>query len=466
MNTDIQNLWDSCLENIRGSVSERVFKTWFKPIVPLALNQNVLTVQLPNEFFYDFLEEHYVEVLKSTIKGELGPRARLEYKILLPKEKARPPASSTVRKKKSADLGKEIKNPFVIPGIKKMKVESQLVSKYTFDDFIEGDCNKLARSAGIAIARKPGETAFNPLVVYGKSGLGKTHLVHAVGNEVKSAYPDKKVLYVSTEKFTNQVYQSIKANNTNELVAFYQELDVFILDDIHFLARREKTQEILFHIFNQIHQNGKQIILTSDRPPKDLEGMEDRLITRFKWGLSADLTPPDFETRMVIALQKLELENVEIPTNVLEYICYNIKDNIRELEGYLTSLIFQASVTQTEVDLKLAEKVMHQFIEKEEREVSVENIKKLVCESLGLDLESVQGKSRKREIVSARQIGMYLSKNFTSASYKEIGRCFGGRDHSTVIHSYKTIQDQIETNEVFSDKIKKLEKDIQLSFMK
>ena len=464
MKTEIQKVWDSCLETIRKGVTDRAFQTWFKPIVPVALKDHVLTVQLPNEFFFEYLEEHYLELLKSSISEELGPRARLEYKIMMPKSKSKRPLKSTGNQK--AKGSGEIRNPFVIPGIKKLKFDSNLVSKYKFGDFIEGDCNKLARSAGIAISKKPGKTAFNPLVVYGKSGLGKTHLVHAIGNETREQFPNAKIVYVSTEKFTNQVYQSIKTGNTNELVAFYQELDVFILDDIHFLARREKTQEILFHIFNQIHQNGKQIVLTSDRPPKDLEGMEDRLITRFKWGLSADLTAPDFETRMVIAMQKLEGERVEIPHKVLEYICYNIKDNIRELEGYLTSLLFQSSVTDTPIDLQLAEKVMTQFIEKEEREVSVENIKRLVCESLGLDLESIQGKSRKREIVSARQIGMYLSKNYTSASYKEIGRCFGGRDHSTVIHSYKAIQDQIETNEIFCDKVKKLEKDIQLSFMK
>ena len=461
MEGNINTVWNACLENIRSDVSERSFKTWFKPIVPLTLKDNVLVVQLPSVFFYEYLEKHYIAVLKNTLRKELGPNARLEYRILTAGKNEGEKSQA-----KSAVQNEEIKNPFVIPGIRKIKVESNLMLKYNFDDFIEGDCNKLARSAGIAIARKPGETAFNPLVVYGKSGLGKTHLVHAIGNLTKENFPNKRVLYVSTEKFTNQVIQSIKSNNTNELVAFYQELDMFILDDIHFLARREKTQEILFHIFNQIHQNAKQIILTSDRPPKDLEGMEDRLISRFKWGLSADLTTPDFETRIAIAQWKLEKEKVNISFDVLEYICYNIRDNIRELEGFLTSLCFQAAVTNSPIDLKLAERVLHQFVEKEDREISVENIKRLVCESLGLDPESIQGKSRKRDLVSARQIGMYLSKAFTSASYKEIGKSFGGRDHSTVIHACKSIQDQMDTNSMFSDKVKRLEKDIQLSFMK
>ena len=461
MEGNINTVWNACLDHIRDDVNERSFRTWFKPIVPLELKENVMVVQLPSVFFYEYLEKHYVKVLKNTLRKELGPNARLEYRILTAGKKENTQSGASSKGQSEA-----IKNPFVIPGIRKIKVESNLMGKYNFEDFIEGDCNKLARSAGLAIAAKPGETAFNPLVVYGKSGLGKTHLVHAIGNLAKNNFSNKRILYVSTEKFTNQVIQSIKSNNTNELVAFYQELDMFILDDIHFLARREKTQEILFHIFNQIHQNGKQIILTSDRPPKDLEGMEDRLISRFKWGLSADLTAPDFETRIAIAQWKLEKEKVEIPFDVLEYICYNIRDNIRELEGLLTSLCFQAAVTNSPIDLKLAERVLHQFVEKEDREISVENIKKLVCESLGMDVESIQGKSRKRDLVSARQIGMYLAKSFTSASYKEIGKSFGGRDHSTVIHACKSIQDQIETNSMFNDKVKRLEKDIQLSFMK
>lgn len=465
MGTDIQKVWDSCLEDIRSNINDRSFRTWFRPIVPVALKENVLTVQLPNEFFYDYLEKHYLGILKSTIRKELGPKARLEYKILMAKEGK----STSLQARKELEKetrGSEIKNPFVIPGIKKIRVEPQLIKKYTFESFIEGDCNRLARSAGMAIAAKPGETAFNPLVAYGKSGLGKTHLAHAIGNLALEHHPEKKVLYVSAEKFTNHVIQSIKSNNTTEMVAFYQELDVFILDDIHCLAKREKTQEILFHIFNQIHHNGKQIILTSDRPPKDLDGVEKRLISRFKWGLSADLSEPDFETRLAIAQWKLEKNNESIPFEVLEYICYNIRDNIRELEGFLTSLLFQANVSNAKIDLKLAEKVMGQFIEKENKEISVNNIKVLVAEKLGLEIDQVEGKSRKRDIVSARQIGMYLSKAYTAASFKEIGQCFGGRDHSTVIHACKTIKDHIETNEMFFEKVKSLEKDIQLSFKK
>lgn len=462
MNTDINKVWDSCLTNIRNNVNERSFRTWFRPIVPVALEKNVLTVQLPNEFFYRHLEEHYLDVLKQTIRNELGPTARLEYQIVRQRD-----AKSTDSKRKDNTPEKvQIKNPFVIPGIKKIRVESQLIKTYTFENFIEGDCNKLARSAGVRLAESPGSTAFNPLTIYGNSGLGKTHLAHAIGNLALSYQPDIKVLYVSTEKFTNQIIQAIKSGNISELVAFYQELDLFILDDIHFLAKREKTQEILFHIFNQIHHNGKQIVLTSDRPPKDLSGMDERLISRFKWGLSADLTAPDFETRMAIAQYKLEKEKKQIPNEVLEYVCFNIRDNIRELEGLLTSLLFQASVTNAKIDIALAESVLAKFIEKEQKEINVENIKSLVCGVLEIDEKQITGKSRKRDFVSARQIIMYLAKNYTSASYKEIGESFGGRDHSTVIHACKAVKDQIETNKLFRDKLNKLEKDIELTFKK
>lgn len=462
MNADINKVWDSCLTNIRNNVNERSFRTWFRPIVPVALDKNVLTVQLPNEFFYKHLEEHYLEVLKQTIRNELGPNARLEYQIIRQRETE---SANTKRKEKSQEK-EVIRNPFVIPGIKKIRVEPQLIGKYTFDNFIEGDCNKLARSAGIRLAESPGSTAFNPLTIYGNSGLGKTHLAHAIGNLAISYKSDLKVLYVSTEKFTNQIIQAIKSGNISELVAFYQDLDLFILDDIHFLANREKTQEILFHIFNQIHHNGKQIVLTSDRPPKDLDGMDERLISRFKWGLSADLTAPDFETRMAIAQYKLEKERKQIPNEVLEYVCFNIRDNIRELEGLLTSLLFQANVTNAKIDIALAESILTKFIEKEQKEINVENIKSLVCDALEMDVRQVAGKSRKRDFVSARQIIMYLSKKYTNASYKEIGESFGGRDHSTVIHACKAVKDQIETNKLFRDKVKKLERDIELTFKK
>ncbi len=459
-------VWDSCLQTIRRSVNLQSFRTWFEPIKPVRLENNALTIQVPNKFFYEWLEEHYVALLKTTIRHELGDKGRLEYQILMSngRKKAK---NEALQNKDSYSPGmidiQNVKNPFVIPGIKKLKVDPKLNPTYTFDTLIEGDCNRLARSAGLAIAKKPGTTSFNPLVIFGDVGLGKTHLAQAVGNEVMTKFPDKSVLYVSSEEFTNQIIQSIKNNAVNDFVNFYQLIDVLIVDDIQFLANKQKTQEIFFHIFNQIHQSGRQIILTSDRPPKDLDGMEERLISRFKWGLSADLQIPDLETRMAILESKMNREGVEIPADVLEFICYNIKNNIRELEGVLVSLIAQSSLNRREIDMGLAKEVIKNFVTQLNKEITVEFIQSLVADHFEVGVDKLQGKTRKRQVVIARQLSMYLAKNLTDKSLKAIGETFGGRDHSTVIYSCKTVQDLMETDLILKDTVSELEKKIRLS---
>ncbi len=458
-------VWDNCLQTIRRSVNLQSFRTWFEPIKPVRLENNALTIQVPNKFFYEWLEEHYVSLLKTTIRNELGDKGRLEYQILM--SNGRKKAKEAIKKSESYAPGmidiQNVKNPFVIPGIKKLKIDPQLNPSYTFDTYIEGDCNRLARSAGLAIAKKPGTTSFNPLVIFGDVGLGKTHLAQAIGNEVVTKFPDKSVLYVSSEEFTNQIIQSIKNNAVNDFVNFYQLIDVLIVDDIQFLANKQKTQEIFFHIFNQIHQSGRQIILTSDRPPKDLDGMEERLISRFKWGLSADLQIPDLETRMAILESKMNREGVEIPADVLEFICYNIKNNIRELEGVLVSLIAQSSLNRREIDMELAKEVIKNFVTQLNKEITVEFIQNLVAEHFEVGVDKLQGKTRKRQVVIARQLSMYLAKNLTDKSLKAIGETFGGRDHSTVIYSCKTVQDLMETDLILKDTVSELEKKIRMS---
>ncbi len=458
-------VWDNCLQTIRRSVNLQSFRTWFEPIKPVRLENNALTIQVPNKFFYEWLEEHYVSLLKTTIRNELGDKGRLEYQILM--SNGRKKAKEAIKKNDTYAPGmidiQNVKNPFVIPGIKKLKIDPQLNPSYTFDTYIEGDCNRLARSAGLAIAKKPGTTSFNPLVIFGDVGLGKTHLAQAIGNEVVTKFPDKSVLYVSSEEFTNQIIQSIKNNAVNDFVNFYQLIDVLIVDDIQFLANKQKTQEIFFHIFNQIHQSGRQIILTSDRPPKDLDGMEERLISRFKWGLSADLQIPDLETRMAILESKMNREGVEIPADVLEFICYNIKNNIRELEGVLVSLIAQSSLNRREIDMGLAKEVIKNFVTQLNKEITVEFIQNLVAEHFEVGVDKLQGKTRKRQVVIARQLSMYLAKNLTDKSLKAIGETFGGRDHSTVIYSCKTVQDLMETDLILKDTVSELEKKIRMS---
>ena len=334
---DYSAVWEGCLQTIRKNVNAQSFKTWFEPIKPVRLDNHALTIQVPNKFFYEWLEEHFVSLLKTTIRKELGEKGRLEYQILVhdgaavssavsvasapaavsAASAAAPASSSNDWMPQGMEMDTEsIKNPFVIPGIRKVRIDPQLNPNYRFSNYIEGDCNRLARSAGLAVTRKPGQTSFNPLVIFGETGLGKTHLAQAIGNEVIANNSEKTVLYVSSEKFTNQIIHAIKNNSVTEFVNFYQLVDVLIVDDIQFLSNKLKTQEIFFHIFNQLHQSGRQIVLTSDRPPKSMEGIEDRLISRFKWGLSADLQAPDLETRMAILEFKTMCEGVEIPPNV------------------------------------------------------------------------------------------------------------------------------------------------------
>ena len=472
---DFQTVWANCLKIIKDNVNLQSFKTWFEPIEPVKLEDEVLTIQVPSQFFYEWLEEHYVTLLRKTIKRELGNNARLEYRIVVENSSGNNspftidyPNYNTGNNKNpevAAPLvmGTSIKNPFVIPGLKKVNIESGLNANYNFDNFIEGDCNRLCRSAGYAVAQKPGGTAFNPLVIYGATGLGKSHLAQSIGNEVKQNFPNKTVLYTNAERFTNQFIESLKNNSVNDFVHFYQLIDVLIIDDIHFFANKAKTQDIFFHIFNHLHQESKQIILTSDRPPRDLEGVEERLLSRFKWGLSADLQAPDFETRVAILEKKMYADGIELPKDVVEFVAYNITNNVRELEGALVSLLAQASLNKKQIDLDLAKKIVKTFVKNMSREVSIDFIQKAVCDYFEVPVDKLKEKTRKRQVVQARQLSMYLSKNFTKHSLKAIGKHFGGRDHSTVIHSCQAIQNLMDTDTKFKESVDDLQKKIQMS---
>ena len=455
------DVWQNCLEYIRMNINPNSFKTWFEPIKPISLNEKSLTIQVPNQFFFEWLEENYVTLLKKTIKRELGTGAKLEYQIVVDNHKDTMNGIQQFRPSEEYTAS-DIKNPFVIPGIKTAKVDPQLNETYRLDNFIEGDCNKLARSAGKAISKNPGKTAFNPLVIYGDVGLGKTHLANAIGNSALEEYPDLSVLYVTTERFTNQIVDAIKKNELSELTQFYQSIDLLIVDDIQFLSGRAKTQEIFFNIFNQLHQSGKQIVMTSDRPPKMLEGIQSRLISRFKWGLSADLQEPEFETRLAILASKLEEEGIDFPNDVKDYICYNVSQNVRELEGVIVSLIAQSTLNNKVISLELAQSVIDNYVTSTEAQLTVDNIKKLVAEHFSLPIEKLQSKTRKREIVIARQLSMYLAKNHTKDSLKQIGANFGGRDHSTVIYSCKTVKDLMDTDLLFRDTVQELERKVQM----
>jgi chromosomal replication initiator protein len=473
MNKDCKEVWENCLSVIKDNVPYQSFRTWFEPIVPVKLESDVLTIQVPSQFFYEWLEEHYINLLKKTIKKEIGYDGRLEYQIIMENSTSstkplsvRVPTSSATTKNKPMsvpmDLNRSdaIRNPFIIPGLKKVKVESQLNSSYNFDNFIEGDCNRLARSAGYAVANKPGGTAFNPLLLYGGVGLGKTHLAHAIGIEIKEKHPNKTVLYVSSERFANQFIDAVKSNSTNDFVHFYQMMDVLIVDDVQFLAGKEKTQDVFFHIFNHLHQSNKQLVLTSDKPPVEMQGMEQRLLSRFKWGLSADLTVPELETRIAILRKKAYQDGIELTDEVLEYLAYSISTNIRELEGALISLMAQASLNRKAVNLDLAKQMIDKFVKNTAREISIDYIQKVVSDYFDMPIELLKSKTRKREVVQARQIAMYYAKNHTKASLASIGAHCGGKDHATVLHAYRTVNNLIETDKQFRAYIADLDKKI------
>lgn len=470
-----ETVWKNCLEIIKDNVSLQSYKTWFEPIVPVKLKSCVLTIQVPSQFFYEWLEEHYITLLRKTVKKELGAEGKLEYSIVMENSfnSTKPytvkiPAANRNAVKNSPvsvplDAGnRAIRNPFIIPGLKKVNVDSQLNPNYSFENFVEGDCNRLARSAGFAVAKKPGGTAFNPLLIYGGVGLGKTHLSHSIGIEVKNLHPGKTVLYVTSEKFTQQFTDSVRNNNQNDFVHFYQMIDVLIIDDIQFLAGKEKTQEIFFNIFNHLHQTGKQIVLTSDKPPIEMQGMEQRLLSRFKWGLSADLQVPDLESRIAILEKKMYNEGIDLPKDVVEYLAYSITTNIRELEGALVSLIAQSSLNKKSITLELAKQMIDKFVKNTAREVSIDYIQKVVCDYFNLPIELLKSKTRRREVVQARQIAMFFAKRMTKSSLASIGAQCGGKDHATVLHACKTVNNLLDTDKRFKVYIDELDKKISI----
>lgn len=475
MELTANSVWESCLDYIKDNIPSQSYKTWFLPIKPLKLKDNVLSIQVPSKFFYEWLEENYIKLLKSAITREMGEDAKLVYSIVMENTygnsspyTVKIPSSNRGNLKNPkvnmpVELGeKGVKNPFIIPGLRKVHVESQLNPNYTFENFVEGDCNRLARSAGYAVSNKPGGTSFNPLLIYGGNGLGKTHLAHAIGIEIKDKYPEKTVLYVSAEKFTQQFIDSIRNNTKNDFVHFYQMIDVLIVDDVHSFAGKEKTQDVFFEIFNHLHQHGKQVILTSDRAPVDLQGVEQRLLSRFKWGLSADLQVPDLETRIAILHQKLYNDGVEMPLDVIEYLAYSINSNVRELEGALISLLAQSSLNKKKITVELAKQMIDKFVKNTTREISIDYIQKVVCDYFDMPIDLLKSKTRKREIVQARQLAMYFSKQLTKNSLASIGAQCGNKDHATVLHACRTVNNLSETDKRFRTYVDDLRKKLTL----
>jgi chromosomal replication initiator protein len=461
--TDAKRVWEKCLDKIRDDVSTLSFKTWFQPIVPVRLNGSELTIEVPSQFFYDWVEEHYNALMKKTIASVLGSDAKLYYTISTDdnsRESGTPPTLSVAE----AAPQRAPFSPHVPLRLDNLPlVHSNLNPRYTFDNFIKGDSNQLARAAALAVANNPGGTSFNPLVIYGGTGLGKTHLMHALGNYALVAGKAKRAVYVSSEKFTVDFVEAIQADKVNEFSLYYRSMDLLIVDDIQFFTGKEKTQDNFFHTFNALYQLGKQIVLSSDVPPKELKGLDERLISRFQSGLTADIQAPDLETRIAILRKKSEENNLDLPQDVIEFIATNVTSNIRELEGCLISLLARASLESREISVELAKDVIRVIVNEIKTPVTIEYIQKVVCEYFDIPPDLLRAKTRKQEIVTARQVAMYLAKELTNSSLKTIGLHFGGRDHSTVIHAYQAVEDQANTNAQYRQNLDNIRRRIELN---
>ena len=458
------DMWQNCLDRIKAQTSEEEFVKWFQPIVPLEFDGTNLRLRVPNESYVHQIEKNYIPFLRPIISQLYGQQTRLHYAVPRSAAQAVPVTAdadtTAISRFNTQTNTANIKNPFVIPGLKKIIIDPQLNPGLTFATFIEGECNRLARSAGMSVAVNPGNNPFNPLYIYGNSGLGKTHIVQAIGHEVRQRHPELQVLNVSMNKFQAQFQNAAIKGELNDFIHFYQMLDVLIIDDIQELAGKDKTQNAFFNIFNHLHLSNKQLVMTSDKPPVELKDIEQRLITRFKWGLSTQLLLPDFETKVKIVQGKARKLGAEVPQEVIEFLAENINANVREIEGALSSLVANASFLGKKITITLAKEILKVYVQFNRREITIDHIKKVVCEHMGLDAETFNSPKRTREIAQARQIAMYLSKQHTKAPLTAIGAAIGGKNHATVLHACKAISNLMETDKLFRYQVEEIEKKV------
>lgn len=456
------DMWQSCLDRIKAQTTEEEFVKWFQPIVPLEFDGTTLRLRVPNASYVYQIEKNYIPFLRPIISQLYGHQTRLHYAVPKAEAKEAPVAAdadtTAISQFNTQTNTANIKNPFVIPGLKKIIIDPQLNPNYTFSTFIEGECNRLARSAGMSVAVNPGNNPFNPLYIYGDSGLGKTHIVQSVGHEVRQRHPELQVLYVSMNKFQAQFQTAYKNGEIPDFIHFYQMIDVLIIDDIQELTGKTGTQNAFFNIFNHLQLAGKQLILTSDKPPVELKDIEQRLLTRFKWGLSAQLNTPDHETKVKIIRAKAQKLGAQISDEVVSYLAENISTNVREIEGALSSLVANASFMGRKITTSLAKEILKVYVKLYQKEITIDQIIKVVCDYLNLDFERFNSSERTREIAQARQIAMYLSKQHTKAPLTTIGASIGGRNHATVLHSCKAVTNLMETDKAFCRQVEEIEK--------
>jgi chromosomal replication initiator protein len=463
MSNNHDQLWNRCLNVIKDNISEASFNTWFAPIVSLKYENNIFVLQVPSQFFVEYIEEKYIDLLRKTLYREVGVGTRLEYRVMIDRSNGKGtqiPSNGEQSKTKSISNASNYISPYNKPQLP--EIDPQLNPAYNFNNLIEGNSNKLARTAGISIGNEPGKNIFNPLFIYGQSGVGKTHLANAIGVLTKQLHPEKRVLYVSANTFQIQYTDAVRSNSQNDFLNFYQTIDILIVDDIHDFSGKTGTQNTFFHIFNHLHQSGKQLILTSDKSPIVIVGLEQRLLTRFKWGLSAEIEKPDFDLRKSILQSKIYRDGLEISEEVINFIAEHVVDNVRDLEGVLVSLLAHSTLANMPIDVTLAEKIISRIVNITRKVNTVERIRDVVCEYFSLTVDAISTKSRKREVVQARQIAMYLSKQLTKSSLSSIGNTIGQRDHTTVLHACKIVNDLMDCDKNFRSSVREIEEKLKI----
>ena len=460
------SVWNACLRIFKENVDPKQFSVWFKAIVPVSLEGTTLTVEVPTDFFREYLESAYLQIIKMTLRRVIGPEARLVYRVRPVRSEAPmlyPAAAEEVPKNKPVNINTfqpaSNPGPFVFPGIQKVQIEPRLNPTYCFDNLIKGECNRIGITAGQNISEHPGKTPFNPLFIFGGSGLGKTHIAQAIGIEIHKRFPDLVVLYVTGNEFKTQYVNAVKVNNKlSDFMAFYMRIDVLIVDDIQELIG-PSSQNAFFNIFNYLHQSGKQLVFTSDRAPADLVDFEERLLSRFKWGLSVELARPDQETRLKMLRSRCFREGIRISDDVLSFLSERIRTNFRELEGALISLMANATLCHKEITVELASRVTESIVGEEQSEVTIGKVQDVVCDYFNISRETLLSKSRKRQIVQARQIAMYMSRNLiNNCSLSTIGMELGGKDHATVLHACTTVSDLMSTDKTFRQYVSDIER--------